>query len=949
MWGVLACCALPAAPPCRAQLNQLTSRWVLNDRGAWEDPKNWLRSDGRAAFPSAAFDDHGRVANGGVAVVTSSREVANLEVSPGGVEVLAGGLLQVRHDLVATEGGVLSIGPRGVFQVAEGGAAEIQLDIDNSGVLAIGVAGSSIHIARDLSSTGTLAVEVGGPGPGSISVDGAARIGGELRITTHEGAPSIGDSWTILRAAEIVGAFDAVDASLAYEAPRGMGFAAASSGGTLTVSAVNTLVLNVDRQSGAMSIENAGPDDLAWNGYAIRSNAGNLHPEPWRSLASAGDGVWAASPATPKLLAEVSFSGERSLAPGASLDLGAAYAGGPIFARNEDVEFSYTTPTGEIRTGLVDYHGVINDVTLAIDPTTGVAEIRNLSPERSAAQAIYAYSISSYAGSLDPQGWIGWEESSAPGLGWNSTSKAGARKIAESNASSSTYLSEGRTLRLGTVFTPGAVRDVRFEYSVRDVSKIPGDATGEGAVDLEDFNVVKENFGLSDADRSDGDFNGDHAVDLQDFNVIKEHFGEVGAPGEAGVFPGAVVYETLASATPIKLIVDQNSGEMEIRNSDGEPAAEIFSYSIASASGELSPSRWIGLEESRLGGPGWSSIAPVGAKSLGEVAELAPIRLEAGDRFSLGLPFAVGGRRDLVFHYTVAGASETPGDANGDGATDLEDMNILKKNFGAVGVDRSQGDFTGDGVVDLNDFVVLNENFGAVGETSEPIEVIGSVIYERREPLSPLELVIDPNTGAAAIRNNAEEGEELFSITSYTITSKTGSLNPPDWIPLADGDLGDAGWTVVGDASPERIAEQGGEALSLVGGELASLGAPFAFQGVYDLMFEFTVQGTSSVPGDANGDGVADLADFNLLKAKFGQTASSPAEGDLNGDGVVNLSDFNVLKDGFGGSGAPGEQTTFVAPVRYESLADVEFIPEPPAYFLAGAALLFAAMQRRRR
>jgi len=50
-------------------------------------------------------------------------------------------------------------------------------------------------------------------------------------------------------------------------------------------------------------------------------------------------------------------------------------------------------------------------------------------------------------------------------------------------------------------------------------------------------------------------------------------------------------------------------------------------------------------------------------------------------------------------------------------------------------------------------------------------------------------------------------------------------------------------------------------------------------------------------PGDANGDGVVDLADLNLVLANFGQTTD---QGDVNGDGVVDLADLNLVLANFG-------------------------------------------------
>lgn len=62
-------------------------------------------------------------------------------------------------------------------------------------------------------------------------------------------------------------------------------------------------------------------------------------------------------------------------------------------------------------------------------------------------------------------------------------------------------------------------------------------------------------------------------------------------------------------------------------------------------------------------------------------------------------------------------------------------------------------------------------------------------------------------------------------------------------------------------------------------------------------------QGSTGLPGDANGDGRVDLADFGILKSNFG-SGTTLAEGDFNGDGKVDLADFGILKENFGKSGA---------------------------------------------
>jgi len=53
----------------------------------------------------------------------------------------------------------------------------------------------------------------------------------------------------------------------------------------------------------------------------------------------------------------------------------------------------------------------------------------------------------------------------------------------------------------------------------------PGDADGDDDVDLDDFVILKTNFGRNDAARAEGDFDGDGDVDLDDFVILKNNFG----------------------------------------------------------------------------------------------------------------------------------------------------------------------------------------------------------------------------------------------------------------------------------------------------------------------------------------------------------------------------------------------------------------------------------------
>jgi hypothetical protein len=63
--------------------------------------------------------------------------------------------------------------------------------------------------------------------------------------------------------------------------------------------------------------------------------------------------------------------------------------------------------------------------------------------------------------------------------------------------------------------------------SLRIVDLLMGDANGDGKVDLNDFGILKDNFGTGTT-RAQGDFNGDAKVDLTDFGLLKDNFGKAG-------------------------------------------------------------------------------------------------------------------------------------------------------------------------------------------------------------------------------------------------------------------------------------------------------------------------------------------------------------------------------------------------------------------------------------
>ena len=71
------------------------------------------------------------------------------------------------------------------------------------------------------------------------------------------------------------------------------------------------------------------------------------------------------------------------------------------------------------------------------------------------------------------------------------------------------------------------------------------------------------------------------------------------------------------------------------------------------------------------------------------------------------------------YSYAVTGVALLPGDANGDGKVDINDLTIVLTNFGkSTGMIWSSGDFNNDGKVDINDLTIVLTNFGETAGSS---------------------------------------------------------------------------------------------------------------------------------------------------------------------------------------------------------------------------------------
>ncbi|MCC6679323.1 MAG: hypothetical protein IT445_00325 [Phycisphaeraceae bacterium] len=105
--------------------------------------------------------------------------------------------------------------------------------------------------------------------------------------------------------------------------------------------------------------------------------------------------------------------------------------------------------------------------------------------------------------------------------------------------------------------------------------------------------------------------------------------------------------------------------------------------------------------------------------------------------------------------------------------------------------------------------------------------------------------------------------------------------------------------------------------------------------------FADVVSGHVTHPGDANGDGMVNLADLQILGDNWQSTNATWAEADFTGDGAVNLADLQILGDNWGyGTGAD---------ISLDEAFALVSIPEPAGFsllLLLSSGLLFARHER---
>lgn len=119
---------------------------------------------------------------------------------------------------------------------------------------------------------------------------------------------------------------------------------------------------------------------------------------------------------------------------------------------------------------------VMTPLVLDVNTVTGAASIRTSTTAPSTTQINY-YEITSESGSLNPGGWVSFddgENGDPPGVGWEEAGGASSRALAESNLSGSLSVGPSMARSLGNAFKKSGIHDLRFLYGIQGCL-IPGE------------------------------------------------------------------------------------------------------------------------------------------------------------------------------------------------------------------------------------------------------------------------------------------------------------------------------------------------------------------------------------------------------------------------------------------------------------------------------------------
>jgi len=491
----------------------------------WTTVSNWDSN----ALPTGAFDEVARIANGGTAIVNSNLASITPPDGPPG-------------DLVVTNNSRLSITGSGAFVMNDSGPnVNATATFNNGGALAL-TGGSTSFTSKGLSfaSGGVYAPTITSASHGLISVAGDLTLGGGTLKPTIGFSPSGPQSWILADATNIVGSVNLDSSAAGLSAGRKLSTSVVNggvNGKQLRLDLKHVLSLNVNADTGAVTMSSPTGTAIAMTGYGVSSAGGQLTPVGWTTITSQVGGGWGvAGMPSANHLDELGGPVPPGNTTQASLTvnatprtLGSVFNSNLPFGVAPDLKLEYTNTADEILQADVQLSGLnaINSLLLTVDPSSGQARLTNSSKTTI---KLYGYSILSEHGSLKP----------APG-GWNSLDDQNVTGVEEANASpnhlseliplvaDSLTLTPGQFYSLGSLFNTASDRDLSLEFAY--TAPLEGDFNGSGTVDAADYVLWRKSIGTPTA-----------------YNLWKTNFGKSSSSGLPTVATGVVKYQPIAGS-----------------------------------------------------------------------------------------------------------------------------------------------------------------------------------------------------------------------------------------------------------------------------------------------------------------------------------------------------------------------------------------------------------------
>ena len=215
-----------------------------------------------------------------------------------------------------------------------------------------------------------------------------------------------------------------------------------------------------------------------------------------------------------------------------------------------------------------------------------------------------------------------------------------------------------------------------------------------------------------------------------------------------------------------------------------------------------------------------------------------------------------------------------------------------------------------------------------------------------------VEATIDRNTGAIVLTNVSNDP---VSINSLSLVSSFGAINPAALTPVTgnydgngDQSIDNEPWTITSQSSTLFSETTTGDAGTLGAGESIQLSLAGGWVATPYQDMQINIQlgngiatftnviytGSEVLPGDLDGNGVLDHADYAIVTSN-GETDLSGLtkvqaykNGDMNGDGLNDYEDFRLFKD------------AYIAQYGEQAFAQMVTVPEPSGLQLTRLLLL---------